>query len=89
MTQNMILNVDKNITPDELTKISNYLNCHFVDKSLAEIRNNLCSEISKEQGEIRALIEKTQMLSNALFDSPAFEEEFILGYSVEYYNRKI
>lgn len=77
IVQNMILNVEQNISSDDLIKISNYLNMNFANKSLSEIRSDLGKEMNKERGEIRALIEKTQLLSNALFESPAFEEEFI------------
>lgn len=74
IVQNMYLNIGDEFSQDDLVKISNYLNHHFENNSLMEIRSNLCKEINKEQGEIRALLEK---MGDEFFKSSVFDEEFI------------
>ena len=78
IVRNILLEAsDKDFSDEDLIRMGNYLNGNFHESSLAEIRNNLFNEMRQEHGEIRTLLDKTKKVGKALFDSPAFEEEFI------------
>lgn len=77
IVRNILLNVGPDFSDEDLVRMGNYLNSNFQESSLAEIRSNLFRKMRQEHGEIRTLLEKTRKVGEALFDSPAFEEEFI------------
>jgi len=50
--QNRIVHVDRDYTQDELLKISNYLNQHFMGKDIFQIRNKLMQELQKARSQV-------------------------------------
>ncbi len=77
MVQNVLIQVSDDITDDDLVRMGNYINSNYDGLSLYEVQNKIFSELQNERGEIGRLIEQTAQLSEAVFKSPVFDEEFI------------
>lgn len=66
--QNKILPIDSNLTQDQLTSISNYLNEEFSGKPIKWIRKELLSRVRLEKEHYNQLAQKAHDLSSALFE---------------------
>lgn len=77
MVQNMLVPMDDTVSESELTRMGNFLNEHYVDMSMSEIRRELFDSLLEKRGEIVTLIENTRRVGKVIFDSPVFDEEFI------------
>jgi heat-inducible transcriptional repressor len=54
--QNRVLHVERDYTPDELTRISNYLNQHFSGKDIFDIRKRLLTELHQARDHVDSLM---------------------------------
>lgn len=54
--QNRIIHVEKDYSQDDLVKISNYLNQHFMGKDIFQIRSQLMQELHKARSEVDELM---------------------------------
>ncbi|MEK9974724.1 MAG: heat-inducible transcriptional repressor HrcA, partial [Deltaproteobacteria bacterium] len=66
--QNKVLPMDSNMTQDQLTSISNYLNEEFSGKSIKWIRKELLRRLRLEKEHYNQLAQKAHDLSAALFE---------------------
>ena len=66
--QNKVLPVDSNMTQDQLTSISNYLNDEFSGKPIKWIRKELLNRLRLEKQHYNELARKAHDLSSALFE---------------------
>lgn len=66
--QNKILPLDVDLTQDQLTSISNYLNKEFSGKPIKWIRKELLSRLRLEKEHYNQLAQKAHDLSSALFE---------------------
>lgn len=66
IVHNVILEADGEIKDNELVQISNFLNEHFKDKSLSELRRTLSQEISKEREKIGDFYSKLDIIPTIL-----------------------
>lgn len=77
MVQNVFINVDSTITDNDLVRMANFINTNYEGLSLYEVQHMILQELHNEKGEIRSLIEQAAKLSQQVFKSPVFDEEFI------------
>lgn len=77
MVQNVFINVDNTITDNDLVRMANFINTNYEGLSLYEVQHMILQELHNEKGEIRTLIEQAAKLSQQVFKSPVFDEEFI------------
>ena len=66
--QNKILPIESNMTQDQLTSISNYLNNEFSGKPIKWIRKELLRRLRLEKEHYNQLAQKAHDLSSALFE---------------------
>jgi len=66
--QNKVLPIDSNLTQDQLTSISNYLNEEFSGKPIKWIRKELLNRVRLEKEHYNQLAQKAHTLSSALFE---------------------
>lgn len=78
MVQNVLLNNLSNITEEELISMSNYINYNYSDINIEDIRLELIKELQLATGDLRNLSEKFVTVSEAVFQSQVFDEEFIM-----------
>lgn len=77
IVQNVLLPIGSHISGSDLERMGNYLSGKFCNMTMSDIRNALVSELEIARGEIKNLTEKTIEMSDAIFNSPIFDEEFI------------
>ncbi|MFW5731303.1 MAG: heat-inducible transcriptional repressor HrcA [Desulfonatronovibrionaceae bacterium] len=68
ITQNKVINVDKDITSDDLVKFSNYLNENFQGKPLHEVRSVILSQMEKTRKQFENLYQKALKLAGQSFE---------------------
>ena len=66
---------------DDLWKMAKYLNEHFSESTLEDIRKRLRSELEKESGQLRSLLFKALSLRELFFNPCSNLEIYIEGYS--------
>ena len=77
MVQNVFINVDSTITDNDLVRMANFINTNYEGLSLYEVQHMILQELHNEKGEIRSLLEQATKLSQQVFKSGVFDEEFI------------
>ena len=77
MVQNVFINVDSTITDNDLVRMANFINTNYEGLSLYEVQHMILQELHNEKGEIRSLLEQAAKLSQQVFKSRVFDEEFI------------
>ena len=77
MVQNVFINVDSTITDNDLVHMANFINTNYEGLSLYEVQHKILQELHNEKGEIRSLLEQAAKLSQQVFKSGVFDEEFI------------
>ena len=77
MVQNVFINVDSTITDNDLVRMANFINTNYEGLSLYEVQHMILQELHNEKGEIRSLLEQAAKLSQQVFKSGVFDEEFI------------
>jgi len=75
--ENVLLNIDTDITDSELTQMSNFINSSFVGNKLSEVKSALIDQLYLYRDKVNDLIDKTGKVSKALFASDIFKEEII------------
>ncbi len=76
--QNRIVHVDKDYTQDELIKVFNYLNQHFMGKDIFQIRALLVQEMQNARTEVDALMEAAVILADQALKPEADDEAYRL-----------
>ena len=77
MVQNVFINVESTITDNDLVRMANFINTNYEGLSLYEVQHMILQELHNEKGEIRSLLEQAAKLSQQVFKSRVFDEEFI------------
>ncbi len=77
IVHNALLNIDETVKDNELVQISNYLNEHFKDKSLQDIKNHIENEIRSEKAEFDRLMSNLIKMGPNLFRESAFADDLI------------
>ncbi|MEF3255481.1 MAG: heat-inducible transcriptional repressor HrcA, partial [Deferribacterales bacterium] len=69
IVHNVILEVDQSISDGELVAIANFLNEHFKDKSLMELKNYLFGELKRDRERIGNLYDKLKKIGSSVFQN--------------------
>lgn len=77
MVQNVLIPIDAGISDDELIRMGNFINSNYEGMNLFDVQHSILSELHNAKGEIGRLMEQAAKLSQAVFKSPVFDEEFI------------
>ncbi len=76
--QNKIISLDKGMTQDQLTSISNYLNDEFSGKSIQSIRTEILFRLKNERDHYDQLMKKALDLSTRLFAEDLEESSLLV-----------
>ncbi len=82
--QNKVLSIDSDMTQDQLTSISNYLNSEFSGKPIQWIRRELLKRLRLEKEHYNNLARKAHALSSALFAEQQEDNELIVEGSLNF-----
>ena len=77
IVHNVLMDIDRETSDSDLTKMSNYLNINFVDMTLHDIKNRLVLDLIESKTEIDKIIKKNKNLGAKLFDNIDIENEII------------
>lgn len=79
IVQNKLIHVDENVTSDDLTKYSNYLNERFQGENLYKIKQKILQEIEEAQNEFQDLYSRAIKLLRDSFANQSEREIFVEG----------
>ena len=76
--QNRIVHVEKDYTQDELVKISNYLNQHFMGEDIFKIRNRLMKELQSARTQVDEMMAAAVSLADQALQPESESETYRL-----------
>lgn len=77
--QNKVIQVDKEIPPNVLEQIANYLNSKFAGKDLNLIRKSIASELAQAQKDVNDLMSSHWQVANEALNPGKTEEDYIVA----------
>lgn len=77
MVHNMMLELDPSFKEADLREVSNYMNMHFRDKSLVELKSHVIREMKRDKDSVGEIVEKVFNLGRQVFSRDIFGEEVI------------
>lgn len=77
IVHNLILRVDRKYTDSDLTIVSNYLNDHFSNKSLLEIKQKLFDDINEKKEYFDEVVSNVRYLTEKFLSSNDFGGEIV------------
>jgi heat-inducible transcriptional repressor len=78
MVHNLMLEMEKPMEKGELIRVSNFLNEHFADKSLGEIKQSILEEMKDRKEHLDQLFERVVSLGQKVFETENFGHEIYL-----------
>ncbi|MCA1932422.1 MAG: heat-inducible transcriptional repressor HrcA [Calditerrivibrio sp.] len=78
IVHNVIVETDEMISDSELSMMVNFLNEHFKDKSLLDLRSSLSKELLKEREHIDSVYSKLEKVGSTIFDGVDNEYDLII-----------
>lgn len=78
LVTNKVIEVDEEISPDELQTCANYLNAHFAGLTLQAIRARLLQLMSEEKALYDTLLKRVVTLGEQVFDTPRGAAEVVI-----------
>lgn len=79
IVHNVMLEISPSVTDGELTQISNYLNIHFKDKSLMEVKTAIVDEMKKDKAKMDSLFANLHNVAGAVFAKGDFGQDIIIS----------
>jgi len=79
IVHNVMLDVTPNVTDSDLVQISNYLNTHFIDKSLMEVKTAILDEMRKDKNRMDSLVKNVMTVTERVFGNSDFGQDIILS----------
>lgn len=79
IVHNVILELDPKVTDSELIQISNYLNTHFREKSLLELKTAIADEMRNDKAQMDRLFGNVYKLAGALFNKNELGQDVIVS----------
>jgi heat-inducible transcriptional repressor len=79
IVHNIMLEIAPQTTDSELTQISNYLNQHFEDKSLMEVKSTIVDEMREDKQKMDRLFENVKSMAGAIFNKSEFGQDIIMS----------
>jgi len=78
IVHNLIMDLGQNYTDSDLQKVSNYLNTHFQNRSLQDIKNMLFQDIASKKNEFDEVAEKAKQITGDYLFSHDFGGELVI-----------
>lgn len=78
MVHNIIFKVGKEVSDSDMQKVSNYLNQHFLDCSLGEIKEKIAISMQERKGEFDEMVLKIDSFARKIFEKEDFGGEVIV-----------
>jgi heat-inducible transcriptional repressor len=78
IVHNIMLNMEKPVDRTELLRVSNYLNEHFTDKTLGEVKQHILMEMEDRKEHLDKLFERVYSLGSRVFEVEDFGYEIYL-----------
>lgn len=79
IVHNVMLDVSPTVTESDLTQISNYLNIHFKDKSLMEVKTAIVDEMKKDKVTMDNLFTNIHNVAGAVFNNAELGQDIIIS----------
>lgn len=79
IVHNVMLEIDPKVTDSELVQISNFLNTHFKEKSLMEVKSAIAEEMRHDKAQMDRLFSSVYKLTNELFSRDEFGQNVIVS----------
>jgi len=79
IVHNVMLDINPAISDSELTQISNYLNHHFADKSLMEVKSAIVDEMRADKVKMDKLFMDVKQMAGAIFNKSEFGQDIIMS----------
>jgi heat-inducible transcriptional repressor len=79
LVQNRVVEMDEDLSQDELGKITNYLNDVLVGLTLREVRERIVEEMRREKAIYDELLQKTLQLGEETVETPEQRDLYIEG----------
>ena len=79
IVHNVMLDVTPSVTDSDLVQISNYLNTHFIDKSLMEVKTAILDEMRKDKNRMDSLVKNVMTVTERVFGNSDFGQDIILS----------
>jgi len=79
IVHNVMIEVSPSASDSELTQVSNYLNHHFTDKSLMELKREIVEQMKDEKRQMDNLFSKVTLMTKAVFSKTGEDSDIILS----------
>jgi heat-inducible transcriptional repressor len=79
IVHNVMIDVAPNVTDSDLTQISNYLNTHFADKSLMEVKTSILDEMRKDKNRMDSMYRNVMSVTERVFNQGDFGQDIIVS----------
>ncbi len=79
MVQNKVVNVDTDISADDLVKFSNYLNDHYQGKTLQQVRSSIVGQMEKARKQFDHLYQNALKLARESFEPKNNRQVYVDG----------
>ena len=77
--QNRVLTTTRNYKPEELQRISNYLNAEFTGKDLNEVRQSLVKQMEDAKNNMDQMMLQAITMANEVFQQDSAQQDFVLA----------
>lgn len=79
IVHNVMFDVDPSISESELTQVSNYLNHHFQNKSLMEVKTKIMDEMKTDKAKMDHLFRNVSTMAEAIFSKSSGDSDIIVS----------
>lgn len=79
IVHNVMIEVPPMTTESDLTQVSNYLNAHFENKSLMEVKSKIVEEMKDDKRTMDQLFRKVSMMAEAVFSKGTDESDIFMS----------
>jgi len=79
IVHNVMIDVSPSVSDSELTQVSNYLNHHFSDKSLMELKISIAEEMKDDKRMMDNLFKNVSSMASAVFAKSDQDSDIILS----------
>lgn len=79
MVHNVMIEIPPLTTESDLTQVSNYLNAHFENKSLMEVKGKIVEEMKSDKRQMDNLYNKVSVMAEAVFSKGTEESDIFMS----------
>ncbi len=79
IVHNVMFDIDPSIKESELTQVSNYLNHHFENKSLMEVKMKIMNEMKTDKMKMDHLFRNVSTMAEGIFSRSSGDSDIIVS----------